>query len=330
MQSPFTGGEVKFIQKESKLIYRKEEFTYIAHFYRCVDTGEEFTTTELDSLNMNQVYNQYRTKYGIPFTDEIKKIRSNYGLSAAQMSEILGLGINQYRLYENGEIPSEVIGKLLKSIMNPGIFLTYIENARNQLSEDKIKKIKDKVLRCEDKIREERRKKSVFTDSTRSATNGYAELSYSRLKNIILFFIERFKGVYNTKMNKLLFYTDFYSYKLRGVGMSGLSYDAIKFGPVPHRWNLVYSLIDDVDTEIITFNRMDIDYTGIKLQSSISADLSKFTEEELQILEKVANRFDKIKVGEISNISHKEDAWKEFVNKRCHIDYNMAFTLKAL
>ena len=131
-KSPFTGGEVILCKQERELIYRKEKFVYIANFYMCVDTNETFTTTELDEVNVKQVYNQYRTKYGIPFPDEIKNMRERYGLSASKMSIILGLGANQYRLYENGEMPSEAIGKTLKSIINPQIFLTYVRNAENQ------------------------------------------------------------------------------------------------------------------------------------------------------------------------------------------------------
>ena len=75
MISPFTGGEVKFSHERRELTYRKEKFEYTALFYVCVDSGELFTTTELDTININQVYNQYRSKYGIPFPDEIKAIR---------------------------------------------------------------------------------------------------------------------------------------------------------------------------------------------------------------------------------------------------------------
>lgn len=55
---------------------------------------------------MDQVSRQYRERHSIPSPEEIKAIRMKYRVSAAKMSRILGLGANQYRLYENGEIPS--------------------------------------------------------------------------------------------------------------------------------------------------------------------------------------------------------------------------------
>ena len=88
MKSPFTGGEVRLMQESRELIFRKEKFTYVAHYYVCVDTEEQFTTTELDALNINQVYNQYRVKYGIPFPDEIAEIRAFYVIGIQNVRDI--------------------------------------------------------------------------------------------------------------------------------------------------------------------------------------------------------------------------------------------------
>ncbi|MBO6253726.1 MAG: hypothetical protein J6O49_08785, partial [Bacteroidaceae bacterium] len=141
MKSPFSGGNAVLRCEPSTLTFRKEEFCYIHQFYECQDTHERFTTTELDEANLAQVYNQYRAKYGIPFPEEIKRIRQHYGLSATKMSAILGFGENQYRLYENGDMPSEANGKVLMSIMNPDVFRTFVENARGQFAEADYEKL---------------------------------------------------------------------------------------------------------------------------------------------------------------------------------------------
>lgn len=327
MKSPFTGGEIKLMQESREMIFRKEKFTYVAHYYVCSDTQEQFTTTELDELNINQVYNQYRTKYGIPFPDEISDIRTFYGLSASKMSEILGLGANQYRLYENGEMPSEAIGKVLKSILDPRIFASFVKNAENQFSAHDYAKIEEKLERSIKRIGEADKHQEVFGTYARSLMNGYAPQSYSRLKNIILYFIDKCGGTFNTKMNKLLFYTDFLSYKIRGVGMSGLAYRAIQYGPVPSQWDIVYGSIDDVYSEIVAFPSGN---SGVKLCSEIEPDLSNFTPEEVEILEIVFKRFKTISANDISEESHKEDAWIDYNGTKDFINYNKAFSLKAL
>ena len=52
MISPFTGGKVVLRQELREIIFRNEKFSYMAQFYVCVDTQEQFTTTELDEINM--------------------------------------------------------------------------------------------------------------------------------------------------------------------------------------------------------------------------------------------------------------------------------------
>ena len=76
----------------------------------------------MDLININQVHNLYREKYGIPFPEEIKAIREKYEVSAKKMSEILGLGSNAYRLYESGEMPTVSNGRLILSIKEPEEF----------------------------------------------------------------------------------------------------------------------------------------------------------------------------------------------------------------
>jgi putative zinc finger/helix-turn-helix YgiT family protein len=122
MKSPITGKEMTLAKEQRTMEFRKVPFEIVFHSYRCEDSGEQFTSTELDELNTNQVYNQYRDRFNIPFPDEIAKIRGKYGVSAAKMSEILGLGVNSYRQYESGEMPSVSNAKLIQMADNPSNF----------------------------------------------------------------------------------------------------------------------------------------------------------------------------------------------------------------
>ena len=123
MKSPITGLEMKLTKEQRSMIFRKETFDIVFHYYQCEDSREQFTSAALDELNMNQVYNQYRDKFNIPFPDEINNIRSKYGLSASKMSEILGFGVNSYRQYEAGEIPSVANAKLIQMVDDPQNFM---------------------------------------------------------------------------------------------------------------------------------------------------------------------------------------------------------------
>ncbi len=65
MRSPFTGG-VATLEKELRVLeFKKDTFEVLYHYYLCADSAEQFTATQLDTLNINQVHNKYREKYGI-------------------------------------------------------------------------------------------------------------------------------------------------------------------------------------------------------------------------------------------------------------------------
>lgn len=69
---------------------------------------------------------------------------------------------------------------------------------------------------------------------------------------------------------------------------------------------------------------------GTKLTSNLSPDLAEFTEEELNIMETIYMRFKSDNSTKISSISHTEDAWQKYVDSGQMINYDMAFTLKAI
>ena len=143
--SPLTGGEAVYQKEMRETEFRGEKFVYEHHNIRDLETNLEFTNTEIDEGNIERVYAQYRAVHDIPSPEDLAAMREEYGLSAAKMSEILGLGANQYRLYEEGQMPSETIGKMLRSIQTPAVFLSYVEGCKNQMSEEEYTKLCRKI-----------------------------------------------------------------------------------------------------------------------------------------------------------------------------------------
>src|SRR5690606_16106350 len=135
MTSPFTGGEVIKKSKIQTLSYRSQTIQVYAHYYECVDTGETFTTEELDALNLLQLHNQYRERNHILFPEQIKALREHYGVSQRSMSTLLGFGINQYRSYEEGEIPSLSNAKLISLARDPRNFRELVLERKDELKE---------------------------------------------------------------------------------------------------------------------------------------------------------------------------------------------------
>ena len=324
--SPLSGKPMRVLYEPEKMKFRGEEYDCIYISFRDDAEGEAYTTTESDTSWYNQVTNQYREKHGIPYQDEIITLRERYGLSASKMSVILGFGANQYRLYEEGEVPSESNGKMIRSAMNPKVFLDLVKSSRHQLTDREYAKITarvEEVIAQSEQWHHEVFVAELLFKSGRGLVNGFAPQSTSRLKNLLLYVLGQMGETFQTKMNKVLFYIDFLSYRERGMAISGLAYNAIEFGPVPQRWDRVYSAFDEVEEEL----RLVQGQECMSLKAGVKADMSGFSPDEMAVIDKVCIWLNKMTSRAVSKLSHEEPAWKEHVGKAETIPYKDAFTL---
>ena len=56
MKSPITGKEMTLVTEKRNMYFRKERFQIVFHYYKCEESGEQFTTTSMDEINLNQLY----------------------------------------------------------------------------------------------------------------------------------------------------------------------------------------------------------------------------------------------------------------------------------
>lgn len=146
MESPITGGVVFLVEDVETHEFRKEKYEVHARYYVCKDTGEKFTSEEQDELLFNELYNQYRVKHGLPFPDEIKAIRERYGLNYTQITKIVGFGQNQWRHYENGDVPSEEDGGVILSLQDKKTMLSLLELHKAEFKDAEYGDLKSKIL----------------------------------------------------------------------------------------------------------------------------------------------------------------------------------------
>lgn len=327
--SPLTGKPMRLIYEPETLKFRGESFDCVYLSFRDDAEGESYTTTESDGVWFSQVTNQYRAKHGIPYTDEIIALRERYGLSAAKMSAILGFGVNQYRLYEMGEVPSESNGKMIRSAMNPFAFLDLVRSSRHQLTDREFEKItarvEDIIAKASASRDDEWVRQRIFRTG-RGLENGFAPQSPQRLKNLLLYILGQMGDTFQTKMNKVLFYIDFLSYRERGMAISGLAYNAIDFGPVPQRWDRVYSAFD----EVVPQPRQIRDQECVVLTSTHEADMSCFTDSEQAVIDSVCAKMKRLSAHDISGLSHDEPAWQNHQHNNETIPYYEAFSIVSI
>lgn len=322
-------GKAQLKAEKKSRTYRSEKFDLVEQFYQCTNCAHTFTNDDVDSCNQTLLHNKYREKYQIPFPEQLIKIRESYGLTQTKMSELLGFGPNQYRLYENGEMPSSANAMLLKLLLNPKSFKDIVlEN----IKDDSDKLLNELLIKIEKQLAETNKLslvKMLFPYGIiPSSSTGFALPDFTKFANMVIYFLD--VAPYKTKLNKLLFYADFSHFKYFGRSISGCEYAAIDMGPVPDNYKLIFGLLEEEDficSEIESFQEREVDkyFPCQPFNSTI------FTEAEMHTLNLISSELGNLNTQALINKSHDEVAWQVNTPNKCIIDYAVfAPQLKSL
>ena len=331
MKSPFTGKEMS-IQKEWRTMnFRKDEFKVLFHSYKDYETGEQFEDDAFSELNYNQLVNQYRAKYSIPFPEQIIAIREKYDISATKMSDILGFGTNSYRQYESGEIPSQSNARLIQLAEDPHEFKKLVDLCSSLESKTRVKLYHKLQLVSEEQKNtkfEKLLENYFFEACLPNNFTGYKKPNIKKFTEMVIFFTEKLQP-WKTKLNKLLFYADFLMYKQSGFSISGVKYRAIPMGPVPNNFNSIFEYLSNNNEVDIYYTTFHDGGAGEQFKSNPDRKFNSelFTEKELMVLGDISKRFKHTSTDEIIETSHKERAWIENESEKKFIDYTYSFDL---
>jgi uncharacterized phage-associated protein len=230
-------------------------------------------------------------------------------------------------------MPSVANGRLIRSIDSPDAFINQVEASSHFL----IEKDQQKLISIANKIKEKELANSwnhlfeekIFHDYKPSENNGYKTPDLNKVSQVIAYFNPK-TDLFKTKLNKLLFYADFLMYKKTACSMTGTTYKAIPFGPVPAEYDKMYiKLCDDNKININTIPFNDGNY-GEQIKSTDKVKLS-FSEVELEVLSIVDKYLCSKNTKEIVDISHSEPAWIENIQDKGVISYQKyAFDLVGI
>ncbi|MDP3443618.1 MAG: DUF4065 domain-containing protein, partial [Ignavibacteria bacterium] len=267
-------------------------------------------------------------RHNIPFPEQIKAIREKYELSAKKISELLGFGTNTWRNYEDGEVPSRANANLIQMISKPESFEEYILKYSG-LEEKEIEKVlkpvqnlKTDTCFCNDQF--------YRFNCQPDITTGLKAFDRKKTEQIITFFAGRLQP-FKTKLNKLLFYTDFAHFRNIGQSITGLRYNAIQYGPVPLNYDILFGSLADLDIIDIEYDMTPFgEIEKILPNPQYKFDASLFTPTELEVMEYIADTFKNTSATEIAEISHREPAWIENINNKRIIPFSYAFRLETL
>lgn len=331
MISPFTGGPAIPKLELRQRSFRNESFEIWEHFYLCPATGLRFSSPEQDGLNLVQVHNLYRTRHKIPFPDEIRNIREQYGLSAARMSEMLDLGANSYRLYEQGEMPSLANARLIRMMASPENFSRLAEEKRELFSASAWNRLQETLTA--------QRQPSAMPAIVAYLWNfhleaneftGFVKPKLEKVAQFVLYFAQLQQPL-KTRLNKLLFLADFLHFKRHGCSISGANYRAIPFGPVPSHYHELFGILQNEGFVSIEEEAYEHGGHGERFKPGKVFDPAAFSPTELACMEEVEAHFRAVRTRDLLDICHEEPAWLDNQEKRNLISYQQyGFRLKAL
>ena len=156
--------------------------------------------------------------------------------------------------------------------------------------------------------------------------NGFRSFDIDRVENLIGYIASKVDNLYKTSVNKYLWYIDNFNYKNNLKSITGLTYERFTYGPIieGRSYELLLSLDNKFEKEVKEFNYNEI----TKINSKNNYDLTLFSEDEIETIDKVIEVFKDKNATRISDLSHEEIAWIKTKDNEL-ISYEYAHDLKA-
>lgn len=140
---------------------------------------------------------------------------------------------------------------------------------------------------------------------------GKRRYSPERFAAMIEFIAHKGRNIFQTNLNKLLFYSDFWFFYLQGFSISGAVYKKLPFGPV---FEGCRPMLDELERKHrIRPTRMMVkgkEAKILKTSENYKPSTGILTEEEKRMLDWTIEKLGHMTSEEISEFSHMEMAWK--------------------
>lgn len=318
------------LTKELKTIeIRKEPITFTAEHYLCNKCGEKSRVlqSESESDPLILAYRAYRDKHGMLHPQEIRDFRQQFNITQGELAALLGLGGATLSRYERGQLQDKTHDTLIRMAMDPEQLRELVYSSEDVFMPNK----KNRVLRKIDEATHSQtglmnRVITVTSQRKPDEYSGFRKFDKDRFLNAVLYFCK--EGVFKTKLNKLLYYSDFRHYKEYTVSITGAAYAHVPFGPAPQGYELYFPMLvreGKIGIEEVFYQGKDC--TGEKYWATEKPDLNVFSETELEVLTYVKKYFKSFNAGNISEFSHKEKGYQDTETGKL-ISYRYAEELK--
>lgn len=133
-----------------------------------------------------------------------------------------------------------------------------------------------------------------------------------KFRNLILYIADRSRDDRKfgaTKLNKILYFSDFEAYGLWGEAITGATYMRLDRGPVPRE---ILPVLHEMEAEgeVRRFERKYFHHTQKCVEALQEPDTALFGVHELDLVDKVMHELRYLNADEVSALSHLDKGWR--------------------
>ena len=315
MLCPFCMEEhkVQIITTEERNVFKGKPVKYNAEYLYCDQADETYADEQQISLNDIALKDAYREETGLLTSHQIVAIRAKYGISQSDLCLLLGWGGKTITRYESHQVQDKAHDTILRKLnSDPEWFLQLLKAGKESFSASSYAKYTETGAALFEKDHDMYLKSAIMSKYARFLHNpeatGGKTLSLDVVTDMIHYYAnsEMVTSLFRVKLMKLLWYADALSCKRRGYAISGLVYRAFPMGAIPVAYE---SILDHncIDCEEIEMG----DGTGYRFLPTENKNYPHLTTEDIEILNRVIQRFGKASKNEIVHTMHQEDAYTE-------------------
>lgn len=290
-----------------------EATTITAEVAICNTCGEKLFNHELDGKNLRIAFAAYRHKHNLLAPEDIAKLRKKYQLSQRALGQLLDWGEITINRYENGAIQDPAHNEVLLLISDTRNMLDLFEKQKHLLPTNTAEKLSATLAQLKSNEAQPSLRATIedfiYSTAVVNEYSGFTKFDLEKTLAVIALIAEKTKGVFTTKLNKLMWYADFLHFKGYGKSITGCEYVHLPLGPVPNNYDWLISVATEdklISKEEKFFpNGM----AGVEFKSIATIDKSLFSREEIKTIETVTNHFKGYNCKQIKDKSHSEKAY---------------------
>lgn len=293
---------------------RGESITVPARVAVCRNCRQDIGDENLDDETLQRAYDVYRERHGILTPAQIRELRETLNVGQRAFGRLLGWGDITANRYETGAVPDKAHNAQLIALQDEDALFRFVQRRWSLLNPADQKRVRAAMSRRLPAVAaaEIHHGLAHLMNAHPAEMRGNREFDLHRLGQMVVYFTSQAVKPTRVKLVKLLWYADFLMFKRSRCSISGTAYIHLHLGPVPVEHERLLGEFRGaalVSSETRDYLTADGVRQGYAYQALISFNESLFLPKELDVLAAVHKRFELCGAAQMSEISHREQAW---------------------